>query len=89
MLISHPLSGWSFQSYGVVIIHTGLIKLRDLLPIWGSHHLFRSPEILSTCIATKKFFGIIPVTEKVAEELGFERREEPAYEVNDKGNLFL
>ena len=89
MLISHSLSGWSFQSYGVVIIHTGLIKLRNLLPIWGSHHLFQSPENLSTCIATKKSFGIIPATEKIAEELGFERREEPAYEVNDKGNLFL
>ena len=43
--------------------------------------------ILSTCIATKESFEIIPVPEKIAEELGFERREEPAYEVNNKGNL--
>ena len=48
---------------------------------------FPIPEILSTCIATKESFGIIPVPEKIAEELGFERRKEPVYEVNDKGNL--
>ena len=36
---------------------------------------FPIPEILSTCIATKEYFGIIPVPEKIAEELGFERRE--------------
>ena len=40
------------------------------------------PEILSTCIATKESFGIAPVPEKIAEELGFEQREECAYEVN-------
>ena len=40
---------------------------------------FPIPEILSTWIAIKEYFGIIPVPEKIAEELGFERREEPAY----------
>jgi hypothetical protein len=46
------------------------------------------PEILSSRIATKESFGIIPVPEKIAEELGFERRKEPLDEVDDKGNLF-
>ena len=45
---------------------------------------FPIPEILSTCIATKEYFEIIPVPEKIAEKLGFERREEPAYGVNGK-----
>ena len=53
----------------------------------GISSSFPIPEILSTCIATKESSGIIPVPEKIPEELGFERREEPAYEVNDKGNL--
>ena len=48
---------------------------------------FPIPEILSTWIAIKEYFGIIPVPENIAEELGFERREEPAYEVNGKRNL--
>ena len=69
------------------MIHTGLIKLRNLQLIRGSHHLFQSPEVLSTCIATKESFGIIPATEKIAAEFGFEIREEPVCEVNDKGNL--
>jgi len=38
---------------------------------------FPIPEILSTHIATKESFGIIPILEKIAEELGFERRKEP------------
>ena len=43
LLISQSLSGWSFQSYGVVImIHTGLIKLWNLQLMWGFHHLFQS-----------------------------------------------
>ena len=70
---------------------------------WSGHHDAYRPDkivelatiewispsfpILSTCIATKESFGIIPVPEKIAEELGFERREEPAYGVNNKGNL--
>ena len=48
---------------------------------------FPIPKILSTCIVTKESFGIIPLPKKIAEELGFERREELAYEANDKGNL--
>ena len=48
---------------------------------------FPIPKILSTCIATKESFGIIPLLKKIAEEIGFERREELAYEANDKGNL--
>ena len=48
---------------------------------------FPIPENLSICIATMESFGNIPGPENIAEELGFERREEPAYEVNDKGNL--
>ena len=70
---------------------------------WSGHHDAYRPDkivelatsegispsfpILSTCITTKESFGIIPVSEKVSEELGFKRREEPAYEVNDKRNL--
>ena len=64
-------------------------KIVELAADVGILPSFSIPEILSTCIATKESFGIIPVPEKIAEELGFERREEPAYEVNDKGNLFL
>ena len=71
------------------MIHAGLIKLRNLQLMWGFSPSFPIPENLSTYIPTKESFGIIPVTEKIAEELGFERREEPAYEVNDKRNLLL
>ena len=87
MLISHSLSGWSFQSYGVVImIHTGLINLWNLQLMWGFHHLFH-PWNFVNFHCYKGIFGIIPLPEKIAEELGFERREEPAYGVNNKGNL--
>ena len=73
MLVSHSLSGWSFPSYWK---KNGVVIMIHTIP-----------EILSTWIATKESFGIIPVPEKIAEELDFERREEPAYEVNDKRNL--
>ena len=50
---------------------------------------FLISEILSTCIATKESFGIIPVPEKIAEELGFERRKGPVYGVNFSSSLPL
>ena len=59
-------------------------KIVELAADVGISPFSSIPENLSTCITTKESFGIIPVTRKIAEKLGFERREEPAYEVNGK-----
>ena len=50
-------------------------KIVELAADVGISPSFPIPEILSTCIATKESFEIIPVPEKIAEKLGFERRE--------------
>ena len=89
MLVSHSLSGWSFQSYWKKKWsgHHDAYRSDKIVELATDEGISPSFPILSTYIATKKSFGIIPVPEKIAEELGFERREEPAYEENDKRNL--
>jgi len=71
----------------VIMIQTDLMKLWNLQLMWGFHLLFQSLKFCQLDIATKESFGIVPVPENFAEELGFERRKEPLDEVDDKGNL--
>ena len=63
MLVSHSLSGWSFQSCwkknGVVImIHTGLIKLWNLQLMWVFHHLFQSLKICQLALLQRNLLEL-------------------------------
>ena len=62
-------------SFGVVImIHTGLIKLWNLQLMWGFHHLFQSLKFYQHALLQRNVLD--STSRKIAEELGFERREE-------------
>ena len=70
-LVSHSLSGCSFQLYWKKWSgHHDTYRSDEIVKLAadvGISPSFPIPEILSTCIATKEPFGIIPVPEKITE----------------------
>ena len=70
LLISHSLLGWSFQSYGVVIIiHTGLINLWNLQPMWGFHHLFQSLKFCRLVLPQRNLLELFHFLKKLLKNL--------------------
>ena len=68
------------------MINTGLIKLWNLQLMRGFHHFLQSLKICQLALIQRNLLELFS-PRKIAEELGFEIREEPAYEVNGKRNL--